>query len=154
MFLSRIRALLEGTFYRRSNFGWNEWILMNFACWCFHLLFLGTWRGVGFCRRLLKFTVVLEKSNFIQECNYLREVKFIPFFIDFLPTLGLRRAMNIFQVFFNIFFLNDPRCDDLCNLINGNGLVMELICSFQRGKFLFDRSDIFADFVHQNCKGN
>ena len=127
---------------------------MNFACWCFYVPFLGTWRGVGICRRLKKFTLALVKNNFIQECNHLGEIEFIPFFIDFFHGLDLRRAMNMFQEVLNIFFLNDPRSDDLCNLTNGSWLVMELMGGFEGGKFLFDRSDVFADFVHDICKGN
>lgn len=61
--------------------------------------------------------------------------------------------MNIFEVVLNILSENDTRGDDFGDLTYGDGLVMELKGSFEGMKFLFDRGDVFADFVHEFCKG-
>ncbi len=60
--------------------------------------------------------------------------------------------MNMFEVVLNIFFQDDSISNGLCNLTDRNGLIIELIGSLEGVKFLFDRSYVFVDFVHDNSK--
>ncbi len=60
--------------------------------------------------------------------------------------------MNMFEVVLNILFQDDSIGNSLCNLTDRNRLVVELIGGLEGVKFLFDRSDVFVDFVHDNSK--